>query len=471
MKMQVKNNRQTRGGVLVTVLVFASIISLFLAGIARLAVAHYSYANTEADNAAAIQLADAGINYELRWISEDPRDDNRAHQLYPSNGQNGAYTGTVEGVQGSYTVSVRNLSGSGSWHAPSSVIIRSTGTVNGVSRTVEVQGDKHGVFDEYAIYATEIGTINDPTVGTINGNNAVINGNYGTNGPVTVNSSQGSAAVRGEMWFNGLDPTVNGSNVFSSGMPVIFPSVPSIADEVVSGGLTTLSVSNSNSQFKQFSRDRTTDPDYTIANAIAGSIGLNNTQLNKQALNSLTVDMNVNDKPGGTRYATSALGLYGNPVLILKPGNYYFTDIQLQPNDPAILIDNASGTVNIWVSGNNSNDTLDTTVIFTSTDKNKFRLYYNKCATLNINGTSTFYGSIYAVADGCDGTIKLAGNSVIAGSVIAKNVTVTGNSVVDFPNNGGGGGDGDWILWYGVKNNWVEVNPNGGVVFPDGTSN
>ncbi|MGI8922733.1 MAG: DUF7305 domain-containing protein [Fimbriimonadales bacterium] len=459
------SNRRLRGGVLVTVLVFAAILSLFLAGVARLAVAHYSRANVEADNAAAIQLADAGINFELRWVSDDPRDPNRAHQAQHAEGQNGAYTGTVEGVPGSYVVSVRNDSVAGPWYAPAPMAIQSTGTVNGISRTVEIKGEKHSIFDEYAVYALQ--------TGTLNGNQTVVIGNYGTNGVLTINGT-GTLAVNGEVWFNGIGAGANvGRNVFTTPMPVEWPTIDEIANDRFAGGLTWLSTNNNNNTILQFSKNRPLDPNFTIANAIWAGFTQATHNHSAQIYKFLTKDDNPNDNVGGSRYATPEEGIGGHKVAIIPPGDYYLTDLDMSntSSGPAWLIDNAAGNVNIWISGGGTDkDSLDMPVHFTSKDPSKFRLYYNKCSELSIQGNSTFYGSVYAVPDGCAATIKIGGNSTINGSVIAVEVLVTGNSVVNFPNNGSGSGEGDWILWYGFRNNWREVNPSGGVVFPDGTS-
>src|SRR5438045_838138 len=59
------------GGVLVSTLAFTVVVSLLLAGIATLTVSHYARARVESDYTASLDLAEAGINYELRKISQD----------------------------------------------------------------------------------------------------------------------------------------------------------------------------------------------------------------------------------------------------------------------------------------------------------------------------------------------------------------------------------------------------------------
>jgi hypothetical protein len=139
------------------------------------------------------------------------------------------------------------------------------------------------------------------------------------------------------------------------------------------------------------------------------------------------------------------------------------------------LIDNAKGMVRFWVDGGNRQvDSFDSAIIFTSPDKNKFRLYYNNCARLSILGKSTFNGSIYAHRDGCSDAarpqVEVGGSSTINGSVIANDVNLHGNARINFPNDGGGAGGDDWTLWYGFRNTWREIGAAGKTLFPDGTS-
>jgi hypothetical protein len=126
--------------------------------------------------------------------------------------------------------------------------------------------------------------------------------------------------------------------------------------------------------------------------------------------------------------------------------------------------------VRIWIDGGSGKDSLDLPVIFTSTDKSKFRLYYNQCNELSIGGNSKFYGSLYSHNDACQPSLKVHGNSQVHGSVIFENIWLTGNSDIVFPNNGGGEDSSDYALWYGFLNTWREVKPNGGTLFPDGSN-
>ena len=461
------NRNRVHGGVLITALIFALVVSLFATGVGIVASSHLSRSSVESDYATAIQLADAGVNFELRWLAEDISTAGaRAHQASPSNGLPGAHTQQVANIPGggSFTVSVLNVNGSSPWAPPNPVLIRSTGTVNGVSRTIEITGQKRGLFGEYAIYS-----IDEAKLG---GSKAFVVGNMGTNGPVTFSGGNPAINIMGELTSNGypssppLPSEMRAANVWWNPDPVAWPTVSEIANSLFPGGLSYLRTNNDNHKAMSFDPS---DPNSLVSNATV--VGVGTDILDRRKFNAFSASQNLQDRPGGARYANAYEGLHGNNVIIFPPGDYYFNGIKTSNNNgTAILIDNASGMVRIWVDGGNANDSLDLPVQFTSTDKNKFRLYYNNCNELSIGGNSVFNGSLYSHADGCQSAIKLHGNTRVFGSVIFENIWLTGNSDIIFPNNGGGEADSDYALWYGFMNTWREINPTGGAIFPDGTS-
>jgi hypothetical protein len=294
-------------------------------------------------------------------------------------------------------------------------------------------------------------------------------GNMGTNGPVKFSGGSPEQNINGYLTFNGYPTSQEllgnaaGANVWWNPDPVAWPTVSQIASTAVSGGLNYLSTNNDNDRVKMFAAN---DPQSRLEKAVTISIGTG--VLERQSFNNLTTSQNRQDQPGGNRYQNGAEGLYGNKTLILPPGDYYFKGLKLgNGNGEAILIDNASGMVRIWVEGGNAKDSFDLPVIFTSTDKNKFRLYYSNCNELSIGGNSKFYGGVYSKVDGCQSTLKFHGNSQVYGSVIFEIIELSGNSDIIYPNDGGGEADSDYALWYGFMNTWREINPNGGALFPD----
>lgn len=474
-KLQPRWKRQS-GGVLITALVFAAIVTLFVGGVTAVSVSHLSRNSVEADYATAIQLADAGVNFELRWLYENNATaGDSAHQIKPGTGQHGVYTGTVDGMPGgSFTVGVIDQNG-GSWRPPEELIIRSTGTINGISRTIEITGQRRGLFADYAIFFIE--------EGKLAGTSSTVIGSVGTNGPVFLSGGFVEANIQGNLTYHSFPsvspltspPPANigynpGAYTYWNPDPVPWPTVEQIAAELFPGGLSYLRSNNSNHLVRKFS---TSDPNYTIENSVVAPmpVGL----LSNAEMNTYVEDGNPNDVPPDGRYHDGLNGLYRRKVAILPPGDYLFNRINLtNPNNYGLLIDNAAGMVRIWIDGDaNSGDSLDAIVAFTSPDKNKFRLYYNKCNALSLGGNVRLNGSVYAYNTAC-GTklpeVKLHGGSRLNGSLITKYGSIDGGSVVNFPNNGGGIADDDFALWYGFRNTYREINPNGGPVFPDGTS-
>ena len=162
---------------------------------------------------------------------------------------------------------------------------------------------------------------------------------------------------------------------------------------------------------------------------------------------------------------------------IVPPGDYYFTRLDFKSGNGGILLLTHLGRIRIWVdtpeSGPVQQDSLKTVVFFTDTTPSKFRLFYNKCSTLNIEGSSTFNGGFYAVKDGCSTdtpSMNFTGNTTVYGSVITSYFDVSGGTKIIFPNDGSGADPTDFSLWFGFKDGWKEVSPNGNPIWADGSS-
>ena len=486
-----------RGGVLVSTLIFVVITAFIMAGIGTYTISHLSRASAEADYSASINLAEAGVNYELRNISEDVGNSTRANQMHPAAGQNGAYSGSISGINGTFSVAVTNNPDNGkAWYAPSNMLITATGTLNGVTRTVRVQGARRSVFDNYSFYGIDSTTING---------NLVADGSFGTNSPVTLNGS--SAEVYGPVVFNGT------SGSFSAGQAtggvwyqpdkISWPTVSQMADatastksgsKVTTGtGLAWIKLHNDNAQIMQFSStDATltnpTQHSWVSAGLTADSNG-NWAIGNKSGLNTfknLTTDANPMDAAGATtpRYDQAAVtytftnpsntvsqaeqDINGCEVLILPgsptstPYNYYFDEIDLSGSSKvAILVDNATGPVNLWLGSStaygSSQDNINGTWLFTAPgDSTKFRLYDAKSGTFDMQGNSVFPGGIYVYNGSGTGTVNLHGNPILDGSIIADSLKVSGSPFINYPTNMQA--TNDYSLWYGFLNQWTEVS-------------
>ncbi len=492
-------------------LAFSLIAATIIAGVGTLAVSHFSRARVEADNAMAMQLAEAGIDYELRNISLDPTNPNQAHQQAAYGSMPGPFTSSISGVDGSFTVYVTNddSTGTGPWVSydasgmqSNGLRIVSTGTVNGVTRTVRITGARKSLFDEYAIFAYKKG--NYSGAGASDGSTRIV-GDLGTNGSLTFNGSSGTETIVGEISLHtGASTNTSGTNLVSGGAPIVLPTVSDIANTMFpSGGLTYLKTHNSNANIKMLNKsgsvidqmnDITTIAAFTssVMNARLVSAGYTTSTytLSDPQGNTAPSDACTYDQANGTRFASSrpansdpayvftSQGAYGCNVLFLPPGDYYFNSLDLKQQNTALVLLTHLGNIRIWVdnpSGKVSDDTLKATVIFTDTTPSRFRLFYNKLATLTINGSSQFCGSFYAInsAGGTDlPNLNFNGNSSVYGSVIANNMTIRGGTQVIFPNDGSGADPADLSLWYGFKSGWIEIaKVSGNPVFSDGTRN
>lgn len=447
----------------------------------------FGRSKVEGEYANAVALADGGVNYELAWISRDMTDPSRAHQ------QNNPYTGSIPGIQGTYRVYVRSWGtgcNGGTWAAPGDMCVVSTGTVDGISRTVEARGTRKSVFDEYAIYSYVIAVFNGTGASGKDG----VAGNMGTNGPVTFHGSLGSDAIQGLLSLNGSGATSNstGSNIAHNPDPVEFPTVTQVANALFpSGGLTWLQTHNANASIMML---KSADPSLASEPTIAGlTLADVNSKLTTAgftiASRSLgtaplktTSDTSSLDNPGASRFAmpadptygAQAIGVNGTPVYFFPPGDYYLSDLNFVNKGSWVMLTHL-GPIRVWVdSSSSSGDTISKlNIIFTDPAASKFRLYYNKCGTLTMHGQGLFRGSVYAMKDGCSNGpgVDLAGGNEIYGSVIANSFTIGGGSFVVYPNNGGNDDPSDFSLWYGFKDNWKEISTSSNPVFVDGTSN
>lgn len=481
---------------LITALAFSLIVGTVLAGVATLGSSHYSRSKVDGSYANAVALADAGINYELAWISRDTTNSTLPHQ------KSNPYTGKVSSnVSGSFEVYVipwgTDCDGTGPWSAPSDMCVVSTGTANGISRTVRVRGVRKSIFDEYAIYAYDKGTFSG---GGSSSTSTEIVGNMGTNGSVTFNGGSGTGMVNGLLSLNGSGATSSdsGSNVAKNPDSVIFPTVSFVADKQFTGGLTYLQTFNSNANIKMLS---STDTSLASEPSIAGlTLADVNSKLVSAGFtassrtfsdppNSVPKDTSSLDDPSAgsgarfetpqdTTYNISAYGIKGLRTYFLPPGDYYFNNFDFKSGTSALVMLTHLGRIRIWVdqpsSGAVKDDNIKCPVIFTDTDPSKFRLFYNKCSAMNIDGNTKFNGGFYAIKDGCtpgNPNMNFLGNSMVYGSVITQDFKVAGGTKVVFPNNGGADPT-DFSLWFGFKDNWKEIlSKSAEKVFSDGTSN
>jgi len=496
--VRISTRSKGAGFTLITALAFSLIVGTVLAGVGTVALSHFGRAHTEGSYASAVSLADAGVNYEIAAASRDLVNLSGVSQI--GNPHVGTVTDPATNeVIGTYSVGVRpwgsNCDGTGNWAPPADVCVVSTGTVNGISRTVHVRGYRKSAFDEYAIYAYNVAFVNGVGAAGKTG----VEGNMGANGDVDFKGAEGSSAVKGTLSMNGGNADYtgkDGGNISSNPDPVFFPSVSQVAASMFAGGLTWLQTHNANSTIMMLrSTDTTLSTEPTVAGITLADVQTKLTTAGFTAASrslgtapiTATKDTSNLDKapPTGTRFVmqadshgAQAIGANtGGATYFLPPGDYYFSDLNFINKGTWVMLTHL-GSIRIWVDSNsNSGDDISKlTCIFTDPTASKFRLYYNKCGELKMNGQGVFAGSIYGIKDGCqDGPgIDLEGGNVILGSVIVNNFRLGGSSWVVFPNNGGNDNSTDPALWFGFKDHWQEVkatNDNSHTVFADGTAN
>jgi hypothetical protein len=494
------------GLTLITALAFTVVVGTVLAGVGTVAVSHYGRSETEGDYANAIALADAGINYELLYVSRNINDPGT-----PPHQEGGAYTGTIPGVPGTFTVFVRDWNSgacdSGSFAPPEEeVCVVSTGTVNGISRTAIVRGIKKSLFDEYALFAYKEGVFGGGGAGS--GTTSIV-GNLGTNGPVTFNGTKGSEIVVGELTLNGGGSEVTDdndikSNVVGNPEPVELPTVSEIADSLFgANGLTWLQTNNDNASIRILNSadtgitgipDRVSFLDTHVASKLASAGFTSSSRTFSDPPNSVPSATSTLDQNNGVRFATplnpelsgtlTREGILGKKTYFLPPGDYYFNNIDFKSGNAAIvMLTHLCGQgiyankkqIRIWIDETSpKQDYLQTVVVFTDIAANKFRVFYNKCNDMNIGGNSIFNGGFYSIRDGCSGDTPMmhfTGGTTIFGSVMTDYFNLGGSTQVIFPNNGGGSDPADFPLWYGFKDGWKEIPAfSGRPTFVDGSS-
>lgn len=498
-----------RASALISALALVAISSLLMSGICVLASSYATRQKEEADYAKALQLAEAGVNYELQYISTHLTTSPYAHQY------SAPYTGSISGVTGSFTVwASKTTEGDNTtdshtaWAPPADVKIVSTGTVSGIRRKVTVVCKTSGggasttpVFDgTFAVFGTQSLLFTQAS--------NVVNGNMGANGPapsgvsysintqsngvVNVNSGSakplvlagGASLISG----NSVNPnyTNNPGKIDVVANNILWPTVDTIVAASFPNGWNTLS--SSTSIAAQWSRMRTFK---TQSRSLTSS--------GTKAITTYTT--------GQTTLTDSVMKLKADDnqwvnALILPPGDYYFSDVTLNRNNgysgpsPVLYFDTQAvttggtpGPVRLWIGGSSTSaDSINVDIQYTSTldsDKAKnSRMFYGKNANFTITGNNNFAG-VYAVRGGQTttngyATVTLTQNSKITGAVIADRVVMTGGAIVTSPTGSWsnstdylmtGSGSGTGVGAYGFSSTWKEVlAPGAGSIYTDGTN-
>ena len=487
-QLNIGNRRQSAGFTIITALAFSLIVGTVLAGVGTVALSHFGRAHVEADYAGAITMADAGVNYELATVSRAIQSAGSASTINITDQVGTPHTSAepfATGIPGHFKVFVRKWTATGcdggNWNGIGDVCIQSTGTVNGISRTVQVRGRGEDVFNDYAIYSVSTNTSKWHGLGA--SGKTGVDGNVGSNGNFTLNGSGGTSAFVGTLYMNGPNATSPGAggNVVHNTAPVNFPTVEQVANGLFPGGLTYLQTHNNNANIMMLkSSDPTLATEPTLAGLTLADVQSKMTSAGftvaSRGLSTLplpvTKDTSTLDSNSGSRFVTDGQGVQNARPLFLPPGDYYFS--AFSPATAVVAL-NHLGPVRIWIDSNTTtgDDLMHDIVLFTGPSAQTFKVYFNKCEDLSMHGGSQFHASLYAVKN-CSNTslpsVTFSGNNKWYGAIIAESFDVGGNSRIIFLNNGGSTDDPS--PWFGFQDQWKELPAiSGHPVFPDGTSN
>ena len=375
--------------IIITLLLFAIIGSfLFLTTNARIINERYH------ENLIALGLAEAGVDYAIWEINFGGGDFSGWSGTNPKTTTINNFQDAYSSVYGDIAISVYN---------PGShdVAIISQGTLSSitgptVSRRVRVLLKEHKLF-KYAILAAEIIDINgnenktdsyDSSLGPYGGANIGTNGDIITNGRENpAISIQGDAAVNGDA-TTGPGGTISvGGSAELNGTPgddaeVFMPSVivPESLTSLSSGGAISLGSSDSLELF-------------------TGNYKYNSLDLTSKAKLILNGDVNLYF----TQNPSIATGAQSQIVVKNGEANIYF-----------------NGDVSITGQGVLNEGGYPSNLTFYGTDS---------VTNISLAGIGAFYGCFYAPTAEY---FYISGNSNIYGSVVGKNVSLTGNAAIHY---------------------------------------
>lgn len=399
-------SRRVRGAVLVSTIFAVLIASILLLGVSQYVVSHYQRADADANYARALDLAEAGVNYEFARLSAGA---GYADQSPGTTYQFGTGSFTVRCV-------ARNDDGTESspWAPPAKLYVYSTGRAGAVSRTIKVAVKAFPVEGDYAIYTME-------STSVWNGSSLSINGDIGTNGEFRFNGTPG---ISGTVYFNGPNagwyggvapgsyPTDRTSN------PVEYKTVAQVAADY--GGLTYLSTHNSNASANPPIVNNSITSSVTLTGP--GDYYIENLQLTGQ--NKITFDNSL----GPVRIWVGPEG--GSNVGVFRGGSAAISpQPEYDPNDPSQV-------------------------------DRRCTIYVATKGGLNLAGNEVMDASVYAYNKDSTGKaygyVLNSGNPTLNGQILAYQADINGNLTVNYrktliP--------AVSVGYYGFDNLWLEIHP------------
>lgn len=390
--------RRRQGAAIISVLFFSLILSMLLMGTGWYAASSQQRSVFDRRYTQALDLAEAGINFEFQKISANP---SNADQ-FPG--------GTYSFGQGTFKVYCSNLNGTTPWTPSQYLLVTCTGTVEGVSRTVRASVKGYNLQGRYAIYG--INRVD------LQGNVQVL-GDVGSNGAIT---QIGSVDITGSIYLNGPSASYSGpKSPYVNPQPLNWDTVDEKAlalfpnsGATAPGGLAYLRFHNNNA-----------------------AVGLPSDGNTAVISNDITL-------VGPGDYYVSEINLTGHKQVRFD-----------NRNGPIRLwVGPAGSTGNIKMRGT-TDATTDETVGGHQVD-----IYVAKSSPVDMAGTSTLRANVYVYNKDVNGvgygSIENSGTPDVYGSMLAYNVTLKGTPTTAYvqgldlpPNNG----------YYGYYDSWLEINP------------
>jgi hypothetical protein len=382
----------------------AAVIASLVAGLGSLLVSYYSRASDEAGYANAINLADAGVNYELRRINA-----NVSNADMP--GSSAPYGTYVTFGNGSFRVYCTMSDGVTAWDKASTPFcILATGTSGSESRTVKISATSPAAPGGTAsIFAITSGVNSSSTIsgsistdGSLQFNGgAVVTGGINLDGPSAVLTKAPSTA-----YTETINPTAVTWPTVSATALSHFPNSGATAP----GGLTYLSLHNDN---------LTAVP----------PILLNSLNLSGGA------SMTLVGKPGGANYYVTTLSVTGGSTLTFN---------------------NTLGPINIWEASTTNSVTISggTAAVKMTTDPTKPVIFYLATTKgVTLSGGSELDAGIYNPDTG--DTVTISGGASDYSQVVCDNLSFTGGSTF----NGTAGYFSALVAGtYVFNGSWQEIN-------------
>jgi hypothetical protein len=419
-----KNRRE--GAVLPLVLVVSFLAALVVSGGVVMAGSSFANVRSREDSEASLLLAEGGVNAELRKVTAALETFSGSNNWDNPSSKG---SGTIAGVPGSYTVFVSaDAAGTQTWNGSGIFYVTCTATTPGAApggtiRTVTTQANASSLFNGYGMFGTNTSSNGGPNSMTFS-NNAQVNigGVAGTNGHTSCDNSCSVSYVcgyncgsngnlctgtcnNGNGWgWNGGNSGSGNAPIYSCGQTRCVPTIPQVIRSCssFSGSCGNMDDDSTWNYLKnnQPSCEKSTICTWSGSNHTLCQSSC--TQAYSNHTPSTTCDHNLWTNADQCNVNPNT----GKKCLILQPGDYYFSNLQLQQadqNNYELIIDNAGQTcggnpngnqVRIWVcnSAGNSNDTFNIPCTLTnSNDPSTFRIYYG-----TNNGTLTSCATSYS---------------------------------------------------------------------------